>query len=269
MRFPVYAMLIFCPTGIFGQSSIAMPVDTVSNPAVPFDITANERTENYTIHRTTGPNGEIVSSTLTYEGFYNSGPELIRIVTTDCEGAVGEQRIPLAKACEFYTGNALLPTRAPDSLIGSDRYYRWRYTDCHVRNRVMGNSSSAPDYYLNYGEKYALRFQTDVRSKLSPEGRCWLDKTVLLFQVATETLVMTNGAAELNDRDFRRQLFDLHPKVYEATGFFDLPLRDQCIVVSHVDTKDLFSQEGFTQIRQLAKDYLPYLGKKLLRKAID
>jgi hypothetical protein len=175
----------------------------------------------------------------------------------------------MVEACAFYDGKALLPTKAPSSIIGSDRYYQWRYTDCHVRNCIAGNDSPVPDYYLNYGQKYARRFHTVVRPKLSPEGKYWLDKTVLLFQAATEALVTTSGTAELNDHDFRRQLFDLHPQVYEATGFFDLPLRDQWIVVSHVDLKDLFSQEGFRQIRQLAKDYVPYPGEKLRGNVFD
>lgn len=245
------------------------PLDStylVSAAAILPSNTSRERAENYTIRCTTGTSGEITTSELVYEGLFREDPEQILIVMTDCNRIVSEHCVPIAQACEFYTGAALLPTKAPDSIIGTTAYYHWRYTDCRIRNCVMGNSSSVPDYYLNYGEKYARRFNTEVRPKLSREGQQWLDETVLLFQLATEALVLENGSAELNDRDFRRQLFDLHPKVYEATGFFDLPLRDRLLIARHLDAKDLFSREGRIQIRQLARDYVPYLGKKLIVK---
>jgi hypothetical protein len=77
MRFPVYVMLIFCPTGILGQSSTGTPANTIPAPAILFDLRTNERTENYTIRCTTGTSGEIITSRLIYEGLFLSNAERI------------------------------------------------------------------------------------------------------------------------------------------------------------------------------------------------
>lgn len=190
-------MVVCCAAmQVLGQGMAREPLHStyfVSATRILPSNTSRERAENYTIRCTTGATGEITTSELVYDGLFREDPKQIRIVTTDCNGTVTEHCVPIARACEFYTGVALLPTKAPDSIVGTTAYYHWRYTDCRIRNCVMGNSSSVPDYYLNYGEKYARRFNTEVRPKLSSEGQQWLDETVLLFQLATEVLVLENG----------------------------------------------------------------------------
>jgi hypothetical protein len=239
---------------------------SMSAPAVSSSGNLPERRENYAIRCTTDASGIVTDSRLCYEGGFPGNTACIWIVETTSSGEEKESCISLRNACNYYRGSAILPTKAPDSIIGSDRYYCWRYTDCMVRNGILGNSSSVPDYYMNYGDKYASRFTRKVRPKLSPAGQAWLDQTVLLFQLATEALIMENGTAELNDSEFRKQLFDLHPKVYEAAGFFELSLRDKCIIALHIDARDVFSREGRCQMRQIARDYIPYLKYRLMAR---
>lgn len=165
-------------------------------------------------------------------------------------------------AAEVFGQNAdqnptlLPPTPAPDSILGSVDYYAWRENDFTKRVSEAGYNINTPPYYCNYGHKYAHRFTWHIRPRLTEEGQQWLDKTLLLLQVGTEVCLLQEPLIELNPEELNRQLFQLHPQVYEAAGFFELAFRDQFAIVIRLDPSDLTSPEGRQQVVALAKGYL-------------
>lgn len=189
-------------------------------------------------------------------------PAEIGCVTFNADGGQQFTALSLTDAAQQYGNNTFAPTRAPSWILGSADYYVWRNDNFLLRCRLCGKTASAPDYYLDYGNKYAVRFPTEVRPKLSPQGQDWLDKTFLLLQIATEDILMRHGDAELDSRAFRRQLFGLHAEVYEVSGFFELPFRDKWLVFKALDLRDVVSDEGREQIKAIGKAYAKYLVVK-------
>lgn len=242
-------------------------VALLSEGTDPAGGTISGRLENYyTVINTINASGEIIHSELCYAMSDASvkDPHHMCVVTINQQGERVCRAMNVAEAAGFYKGGRLAPTKAPDSIIGSAYYYCWRNTDFMIRSRLMGTDLTTPGYYLDYGDKYSNRFAGKIRPRLSKAGRTWVDKTLVLLQAATETLVLANPAIEQNGPEFRKNLFAIHPAVYEAAGFFDLPLRDKLIIGLHVDLKDLFSREGRIQAKILAKDYTRYLAVKVL-----
>jgi hypothetical protein len=186
----------------------------------------------------------------------------IGCVTFDSVGGPRFTALSMAAAAEKYGENTFLPTKAPAWILGSPDYYAWRNENFLLRCKLCGRTVAAPDYYLDYGNKYATRFPVEVRPKLSPQGQDWLDKTFLLLQIATEDVLEKKGDAELDGRAFRRQLFGLHAEVYEVSGFFELPFHDKWIVLKALDLRDVISDEGREQIAMIGKAYAKYLVVK-------
>lgn len=191
---------------------------------------------------------------------------LLIIHFSDCKGTVTEHTITAESGASVRIPE-LAPTAAPKEILGSEYYYQWRNDDCVLRNQLSGQSINAPDYYLNYGDKYARRFLHEIRPKLSEEGQLWVDNTLLLLQITTECLLANNAHVEQNGSSFRQQLFDQHTSVYETTGFFGLCFRDKLIITTSLDFRDIVSQEGFIQVKTIAVRYLRYLVKRKINTA--
>lgn len=262
------ALILSVVSTAWTQGATASRTDTLLSSGKGF-VSLQPTQGKYTICNRVNASGEIVRSELCYDPTIPKEDSAhVWIITTDATGNETNAFIAVGNARDYYKGGGIPPTKAPDSIVFSSNYYCWRYTDCKMRNCIMGNHCSVPAYYLDYGDKYSNRFTKTVRPKLSPEGRIWLDKTFVLLQLATEALVIANADAELDEQAFRKELFDLHPQVYEQSGFFDLSVHDQWIIAMHLDAKDVFSREGRTQIGKIARDYVPYLLHKVVRVSV-
>lgn len=130
---------------------------------------------------------------------------------------------------------------------GAADYYQQRYDDFVARNPGV----DPPDYYLDYGQKYADRFSSLDGQDLSPEGLEWRDKTLVALQQAIEDKRIDDpeGFAEL-ERDpeaFRRFAFESHPAAYVDSGLYGLPAQDLLVIAGTPDINDVLSQEGIDQ----------------------
>lgn len=130
---------------------------------------------------------------------------------------------------------------------GTSDYYQQRYDDFVSRNPGV----DPPDYYLEYGQKYADRFSSLDDRDLSDEGLAWRDKTLVALQQAIEDKRISDpeGFAEL-ERDpdaFRRFAFETHPDAYVDSGLYDLPAQDLLVIAGTPDINDVLSQEGIDQ----------------------
>ncbi len=159
-----------------------------------------------------------------------------------------------------------LPGIAPDDVLGSVGYYRWRYDDFIQRHPqfIETDPERIPDYYLDYGEKYAIRFTDELYPRLSNEGKRWLIKARLNLQLMIEARCQSDieGFARLeeNPQAFRSFAFGTHPIAYMDAGLSALPLSDLIKIGLTPDLRDILTKDGCSQVisisGKLGKDYL-------------
>lgn len=248
---------------VVGQDNHAPTITAFSALSTPFDPYTKEHyspeiiasLKHYTLVHTHNESGEINDSRLQYQdSTLEQEDELaLWVVTISHTGEQERFSMQLATVRANYNFGLLPPTDAPSWLFGTTEYYKWRETDFQLRNFLSNQQLSPPNYYLNYGDKYSVRFTEKIRPKLSEKGQEWLDKTLVLLQLSTEALLMKDRSLELDPIAYRKQLFALHPHVYETAGFFELSFRDFLMVVTHLDVKDTISKEGRLQVKKLGK----------------
>lgn len=110
---------------------------------------------------------------------------------------------------------------APREFVGTCDYYLWRHWNFLQRHH--GCRHRPPDYYVDYGYKYCVKFSLHLRPRLSEEGKSWLDKTRLLLQVYLEQELARNPNVELDNIAFRKMAFRTHPDAYWNAGLRNVP----------------------------------------------
>jgi hypothetical protein len=159
-----------------------------------------------------------------------------------------------------YQGPKLNPTKAPSSVVGTDKYYKWRNNDFNVRQGLMDKwhtwQPSPPDYYMDYGDKYVKRFSKDLRPKLSTSGQGWLDRALVNLQTAIEMELRVNPKIELSNSGFKKFAFNSHVSAYEDAGLFNLPISDLLQIGTTPDMSDMLSPNGLRQVKQVGIDYM-------------
>lgn len=156
---------------------------------------------------------------------------------------------------------------------GTTEYYRQRHNDFMRRNPGM----TPPDYYLNYGDKYAHRFAALTDRDLSSEGLAWRDRTLKSLQEAIEERRRTDpeGFAEL-ERDpekFKAFAYATHPDAYVNSGLFDLSVQDLTAIAMTPDIGDVLSADGLkgwvdTAIK-LRPDDVVDIGRATVHQVLD
>ena len=138
---------------------------------------------------------------------------------------------------------------ASRNVIGRPAYYQWRYNNFVERNP----NTTAPSYYLDYGLKYAQRFQNQTNAKLSQSGQKWLGETMVNLQTAMESRLSQQDGTELelNSQAFKNFAFASHVDAYwnenGSTPLYKLNTVDLFAIVLTPDLNDLTSKEGLTQ----------------------
>ncbi|MXN92343.1 hypothetical protein GR160_14030 [Flavobacterium sp. Sd200] len=141
------------------------------------------------------------------------------------------------------------PTPFPKALLGSVDYYKWRHRDFIKQNP----GKKAPDYYLNYGNKYIQRFTNETNNQLSKQGKQWLKNARKNLQVAIEDKLKVDPTIELRNggKDFKEFAFDSHVDAYWNAGLYKLNTVDLVAVVLTPNFKDLTSKEGLEQATEM------------------
>ena len=137
-------------------------------------------------------------------------------------------------------------------LVGTTKYYAARAKDFRKRE-----GKAPPAYYMGYGNKYAHRFTHQTRKKLSPEGKKFVDKTLVELQKAFETRRKRNPQAfaklERNPARLKKFAYESHAPAYIRGGIGKLGLRDLVHVGMTPDTRDLLTRDGISQGVAVAK----------------
>jgi hypothetical protein len=157
-----------------------------------------------------------------------------------------------AQSLGAVTGPAAKPaSQLPADLrskVGTLDYYKARHDDFVRRNP----GKTPPDYYLNYGDKYANRFLKETAPKLSKEGQEWLQRTFVALQTKIEDMRQKDPAAfarlEQDPEAFRKFAYGTHPDAYVESGLGKLPPSDLVQIGLTPDVKDLLTKDGIAQM---------------------
>ncbi len=161
--------------------------------------------------------------------------------------------VTLSPAARTATGPQARPADAntPADLtdqIGTLDYYRNRRDDFVRRNPGV----EPPDYYMDYGDKYARRFSEELYPNLSERGQEWLVDARRGLQERMEARRREDPAAfaelERNPEAFRRFAYDTHPDAYMEAGLSRLPPSDLAQIPVTPDRRDLLSPDGLRQV---------------------
>ena len=132
-------------------------------------------------------------------------------------------------------------TPAPSNLIGSCDYYKFRANDFVKRQGPIGKEQS---YYMDYGYKYCMKFNTLGKQRLSKAGRDWIDATTRSLQLKLENELSKNSNIECCG--LRKAAFASHPEAYMEGGLESLGIVDKVKIVDIV--KDDFDYDAFKQM---------------------
>ena len=141
-------------------------------------------------------------------------------------------------------------TPAPHKFIGTPSYYLWRHSDFMLRNFP----EPAPDYYIDYGFKYAQRFQEETINQLSAQGQIWVCEVMTCLQILMEKrLLQSDGKVlESNPKALRDFAFSAHVEAYwnkEGTApLYTLPFSDLPKILFTPDFRDLIRAKSLWQI---------------------
>lgn len=188
-------------------------------------------------------------------------------------------------------------TPAPNSAIGTIDYYYdekkanstapWLSRHFDFINRHKSCKHTVPEYYLGYGNKYIRKFTSELRPKLSQEGKKWLDRARELLQKymekgfvdnVTKTEIITkcnaypkafgrvstsaNESLELDSSNFKTFAFGTHPPAYIDAGLGNLSLADLARIGLTPDFKEWFGADSWAQLGEI----LRYLGHDKITK---
>lgn len=137
------------------------------------------------------------------------------------------------------------PQPAPENILGSVDYYKFRHED-FIRRFP---DKEPPAYYMTYGDKYVRKFSEELSEKLTGEGKAWMEETKLRLQQAIEDKLQQAPEIEFDEEAFKDFAFKSHTDVYGETHAMQLCLADKTAIVSCMDIKDLFGELGLQVIK--------------------
>lgn len=109
------------------------------------------------------------------------------------------------------------------------------------------------EYFKRYGEKYCRRFLDN--SSLSNVGKQWRDSTLRCLQETIVPKLSISENPQCNCKSMKDMAFSSHVTCYTKPGasVCSLPLSDVNEIRKIVDTVDIFSSEGWQQMRKVAE----------------
>ena len=142
-----------------------------------------------------------------------------------------------------------------DSIIGTPAYYQFRHDDFLTRNP----SKTAPEYYLNYGLKYAQKFQRETSKRVSTQGQKWINEVMKNLQMLMETRLSQPDGVEFeqNAQALKNFAFASHVEAYwnekGETPLYVLPISDLFRILFTPDFSDLITAKSISQIEMIMR----------------
>ncbi len=114
-----------------------------------------------------------------------------------------------------------------DSDCASCDYYR-------CRAGIAEQSCDVDNYYLEFGNKYCLRYAQMTEAKLSDEGQLWSQRIRTCLMNFAEDNILNEDTCI----DVQRAAIESHTDCYTSTGFCALPVSDWLKVLATVSPSD-------------------------------
>ena len=152
---------------------------------------------------------------------------------------------------------------APPHLIGTPTYYQFRHDDFSTRNPNI----AVPDYYLNYGFKYAQKFQNETSQKLSPQGQKWIGEVMTNLQILLENRLSQPDGAEFerNAQALKNFAFATHVEAYwnenGVAPLYALTFNDLFRILFTPDFRDVVRGKSLLQIVMIMGKLVRYRFK--------
>lgn len=134
---------------------------------------------------------------------------------------------------------------APRDFIGTCDYYLWRHWNFLQRHNSCQHRP--PDYYIDYGYKYCIKFSLHLHPRLSEDGKSWLSRTRVLLQVYMEQELARNPTVELDNLAFRKMAFRTHPDAYWYAGLRNVPWSDRFKILREPDWQEWTKYDTWAQ----------------------
>ncbi len=165
------------------------------------------------------------------------------------------------------TGGDMYAPPGAVPVTGAYDFYQGRHDDFHDRYMLAVNPLPPPTYYLDYGGKYNLRFNDELRPQLTSAGKAWLDETSLALQQGIENERAGNPPGfdylEKDDPAFTAFAYGTHADAYLYAGLENLNPFDLAMIGTTPDVQDLLTQSGLSQAVETGLRLLPYWGENL------
>lgn len=215
-----------------------------------------EGLEEYALSQVKNEQGEVVSQSFDYYEdleILENNDDIYVITSYDYKDGVDKEIKNIKDV--VYNGGALDPTPAPDHIMDTRHYYSWRARDFRLRHTLMGTGEKAPDYYMDYGDKYVKRFE-DFSGLLSEYGQGWVKRARYNLQAAMEKEIMNNSDIERDADAFKSMAYGTHAYAYWKAGSDNLSIIDLGIIGLLPDEKDLLTLDGVTQAFVVGKSWV-------------
>lgn len=105
-----------------------------------------------------------------------------------------------------------------------------------------------PDYYVDYGDKYANIFADEVYKNVSDKGKQWVSNTMRELQNKMEIALFDSPSLENDPEKLKDFAFESHSDAYSEGGLSSLDPSDIATIATAVDMKDISLaaiKEGF------------------------
>jgi len=127
------------------------------------------------------------------------------------------------------------------------------------------------EYFESYGGKYCKRFLEEV--EFSPSGKKWRDSTLICLQEVIVPKLNISENPTCDCAEMKKFAFDSHVACYTQpeTSMCNLPITDLNKIRKLIENSDLFSSDGWQQMKQVAKiceKTAPNDGRKSIWKAL-
>ena len=108
------------------------------------------------------------------------------------------------------------------------------------------------EYFVTYGKRYCASFLANTA--FGPAGKKWRDATLTCLQEKIVPHLDISASPKCDCQKMRTIAFDSHVACYTQpqASICDLPMADIKEIMKTIDKKDLFTAEGWKQMRSVA-----------------
>lgn len=124
------------------------------------------------------------------------------------------------------------------------------YESCFAKYCPCAGDPS--EYFMTYGKKYCVSFLANAN--FGAAGKKWRDATLVCLQEKVVPHLDISQSPKCDCRAMRKIAFDSHVACYTQpeASICNLPMLDLKEIMNTIDRRDLFTSEGWRQMKSVA-----------------